>query len=170
MSAFSTLTFCIYPIFPEREISRNPIWAVWNLRISYWCLTKVPSLPIFNTNIFSEWNFVSPESLSWSVFWISWLLWVVFPWPHGSKSAGTSAPVILIEGCSDHCSRNQAWFKNQDQRTLSLSFRAACFISEWTILFIIRTLDRLYQWMEVYRTKMSSLNFFSYTTPSDDFS
>ena len=134
---------------------------------------KVPSLPIFNTHIFSEWNFVSPVSLSWSVFWISRLLWVVFPWPHGSKSAGTSAPVILIEGCSDHCSRNQAWFKNQDRKnslSLSLSFRAACFVSEWTILFIIRTLDRLYQWMDIYRTKMSSLNFYSYTTPSDDFS
>ena len=111
---------------------------------------KVPSLPIFNTHIFSEWNFVSPVSLSWSVFWISRLLWVVFPWPHDSNSVGASAPVILVEGCSDRLFKESSVIQESRSKelSLSLSFRAACFISEWTILFIIRTLERLYQWME----------------------
>ena len=116
---------------------------------------KVPSLPIFNTHIFSEWNFVSPVSLSWSVFWISRLLWVVFPWPHDSNSVGASAPVILVEGCSDRLFKES---RIKIERTLSLSqfqssmlyFRMNNFIyhtNSWTIV----PMDG------VYHTKMSSL-------------
>ena len=82
---------------------------------------KVPPLPIFNTHIFSEWNFVSPVSLSWSVFWISRLLWVVFHWLHGSNSAKASAPVILVEGCSDRLFKESSVIQESRSKELSLS-------------------------------------------------